>query len=143
MPQDRESGAAAAKWGLQTARRLAIALAATDLRANSNQCSIQNRRVALKTAREKTTKVGVTYAMLDRVEEVLGAWEVGPDRFEIWALSAKAFKRLMEPSHSRGPSAGKIGLVSKRDFQAEGELRTTVRLPGAPPTAATERQERQ
>ena len=120
MAQDSTSGAAAARWGRVTGQRIAAKLGGTPVSRQANEFVINGRRVAVKTARARTLSVGVTYLVLARVDDVYGAWEVAPDAFEIWSLTAPAFKEHMRATASRGPSAGRVGIVNRKTFEANG-----------------------
>ena len=67
--------------------------------------------------------------MLARVKKVLGAFEEDDGRFRVMALSPEDFRRNMRPTRSTGPSAGRVGIVSKTAFERVGRLVKLVRLP--------------
>lgn len=117
MPQDTESGSQASRWGRETARRIATVLGATDLAPNSNQCVLNRQRAVIKCAAPATTSVGVTYRMLDRIDLVVGAFQIDADIFELWSLTPEQYKGAMRDTASKGPSAGRVGIVRKADFE--------------------------
>ena len=127
MVQDRESGAAAAAWGRETAIRVGRALGATPTSSTSNEFSFHDRRIVIKMAHENTTSVGVTYHMLERLDDVLAAWEVSSGEFDVWSLPARTFAQHVRDSRSRG-GAGKVGLVTRRVFEELGQRVKTVRI---------------
>jgi hypothetical protein len=45
MPQDRLTGAAANRWGRETAKKVAIALGVAPPQGNSNECFLHGERV--------------------------------------------------------------------------------------------------
>lgn len=120
MSQDRASGAAADEWGRQTARELAQQLGATKRTLRSNECLLDGKRIVIKSAAPGTDSVGVTFKMLDRLDEVLGAFQRDDGAFDIWSLSPSVFREHMRDTRSRGASAGKVGLVKKDVFQSKG-----------------------
>jgi hypothetical protein len=64
MPQDRESGAEAVKYGLETPRKVAELLGASKIgRSNSNEYLLKNKRIVIKCARKNTKSVWVPYHM--------------------------------------------------------------------------------
>ena len=75
MPQDRFSGAKANRYGRQCAEQIAAALGAERMHNASNEYLHNGERVVIKCARIRTTAVGVTYQMLNRIAAVLGAFE--------------------------------------------------------------------
>jgi len=120
MSQDRESGAAAAKWGLDCGRRLAAVLGATRPTANSNACRLKGKRVVIKCAAVATDSVGVTFKMLEELEEIIGAFQLLDGSFDVWALTPAQYRQAMRDTASRGASAGKVGIVRKSFFERHG-----------------------
>jgi hypothetical protein len=127
VPQDRNSGAQAAEWGRATARKIAEALGARSTSTASNEATYNAKRVVIKTAHQSTTSVGVTYAMLKRLDEVIAAWEVSGNEFDVWCLPAEVFVKHTRDSRSR-LAAGKVGLVTRRVFEDLGRRIGTVRI---------------
>jgi hypothetical protein len=58
--------------------------------------------------------------MLERLDAVIGAFELENGEFEIWRLSPDIYRQEMTRTRSQGPSAGKVGIVKKRVFQEYG-----------------------
>jgi hypothetical protein len=124
MPQDKESGAEASRYGHECGERIAGALGTRLLSGASNECQFNGERVVIKCARRDTTKVGVSYNMLPKLDAVLGAFEDADGSYRVMRLPAQRCAPLMksEPTHSRGPSAGKVGMVNRAVFEHEGTL---------------------
>lgn len=121
MYQTRESGAKAARFGHDAAKKLAAKLGATKVSKTGNEFELDGRRICIKTARKKTSSVGVTYKMLERLDGVIGAFEDETNTFHLYEISPDKFSREMRETRSKGPSKGRVGLVSKRIFETEGE----------------------
>ncbi len=130
--QDQETGAAANRWGRETARALALRLGARMNGRTSNEATLEGRRVVIKCAAAGTNSVGVTYQMLDRIDEVVAAFQSADGAFVVRALSVPEFRAHLRPTRSLGPSAGKVGIVQRDAFEASGRMVSTLRLP--PPT---------
>jgi hypothetical protein len=128
MPQDQASGAAGNEFGRANAKRLAEALGATLTRPGTNEARWQGRLVALKSASQHTSSIGVTYLMLNRVDEVIAAFEQPDGTFDIFALSSAAFRSAMRPTRSKGPSAGRVGIVRRSVFEESGRHIGAIRL---------------
>jgi hypothetical protein len=128
MTQDRDSGAAANEFGRETAKKLAAALGARMTKPGSNEAMWDGKLVALKSAAPTTNMIGMTYKMLDRVEEVVAALQKGDGTFEVFALSAAAFKSAMRPTRSKGSSSGRVGVVRRSVFETTGRSVGTKRL---------------
>ncbi|WP_114861702.1 hypothetical protein [Azospirillum brasilense] len=122
MGQDQVSGMTANAFGRQMGRTIAAALGAEPLTNNGNEFSLDGNRVAIKCAKAKTTSVGVTHTMLDRLSEVIGAFETATGAYDLYALPAARFRECMRATRSTGPSAGKVGLVSRSVFLSEGRF---------------------
>lgn len=121
MPIDRQAAAQASDWGRATARKLAQTLGASLPSGNSNECTWEGQRIVIKCAAPKTTSVGVTYKMLDRLATVVGAFQVDGASFDIWTLPAADFRAHMRPTRSRGASSGKVGIVTRETFYLKGK----------------------
>ena len=132
MPQDRESGAAGNEFGRTTAPRIAKAIGATGVGSTGNEFRLDSKSVVIKCARPKTSSVGVTYKMLDRVEAVLGAFMGDNGVFDVYKITRADFEAHMRPSRSKGASAGKVALVARRTFFELGKRIAQVRLPDTP-----------
>ena len=120
MSQNSLSGAQASRWGLRCARVLAAQLGASNPQGNSNECELNGQRVVIKCAHLNTDSVGVSYLMLERLDAVIGAFEVENGEYEIWRLSPDIYRKEMKGTRSQGPSAGKVGIIKKRIFQEYG-----------------------
>jgi len=128
MPQDRDTGAAANEYGRATARRIATKIGATELQRSSNECRLDGERIVIKCARLVTPSTGVTYKMLDRLDGILGAFELDDGSYDLFLLGPDAFRENMSATQSRGASAGKVGMVTKNIFVQLGRSRGNVRL---------------
>ena len=122
MVQTQASGATANAWGHSTAHAIAKQLGTSLLRAGSNECELDGERIVLKCARPKTTSVGVTLKMLERLDAVIGAFQLEDGSFELWRLTREQYENHMRPTASKGTSAGKVGIVSRSAFRTEGRL---------------------
>lgn len=127
MAQDRNSGARANAWGRAKSKDIAFILGATETSRNSNECTIEGKRVVIKCAAIGNNKVGVPYKMLERIVEVIAAFERADGAFELMGISPSVFREAMTPTRSTGNSSGKVGVVHRRVFEAYAERRTTVR----------------
>lgn len=130
MPQDRDTGAEASRYGHDCGERLAAALGTQLLSATSNECMLNGERVVIKCARATTTKVGISYQMVQTLDAVLGAFEDATGSYRVLRLPAKRCANLMdaEPTASHGPSSGKVGMVRRAVFEQEGTLVAVVRI---------------
>lgn len=128
MPQDRESGAAANKYGRETARKIMKKLGTKPISSMSNECVLKGRLVAIKCSRKYTKCIGVSYLMLKRLKAVIGAFETENDYYDLYELSPRVFANNMRPTRSKGAAAGKVGLVTQSVFEAKGRFIKSIVL---------------
>lgn len=128
MPQDRESGRRAAKWGLETADAIAPILGAAKVRKGSNECIFEGRRVVIKCAHISNLYVGVLSEMLERVEMIIGAFERTDGAFDLRTLSRDEYRGLMRTSKSRSHVPNRGQQVRRADFETHGRFLRTVRI---------------
>ena len=130
MPQDKLSGLQASRYGKACARQIAEAIGAQMLGPKSNEAIWNGQRVVIHTAHRKTSSVGVLYHMIPRLEAVLGAFQDENGAYRIFRLPIERCVSAMEahPTHSRGPSAGRVGMISRRLFEREGQFIGTVQI---------------
>lgn len=128
MPQDKETGAAGNQFGRTTAPLIARAIGAQMLGTQSNEAELDGERIAIKCARAGTPSVGVSYLMLRRIGRVLGAFEQLNGSFCIYSLTVDEYSRAMTPTKSKGPSAGRVGLVRRAVFEAKGTKVATIHV---------------
>ena len=129
MGQDQDTGAAGDAFGRQTAPLIAKGIGAELIGTESNEARYRGARVVIKCAGPKTSSVGVTYMMLERLDKVIAAFQRKDGSFDVTALPAQVFKAEMRETRSRGASAGKVGLVSKKIFEDKGERLGKFRVP--------------
>ncbi len=129
MPQDRESGAQAVEYGLQTARKIAQKLDGRKIgNSRSNEYEVSGKKIVIKCARFNTNSVGVSYQMLDRVAAILGSFEVENGNYDIYELKPDIYRANMRPTRSTGSSAGRVGIVRKSIFLDQGKFLRCISL---------------
>jgi len=131
MTQDRVTGAAANEWGRTTARAIASKIGAVMKSRTSNEAALDSKKIVIKCAATNTDSVGVTFNMLDRLDSIIGAFQLDDGSFELWSLSAEKFREGMRDTRSKGSAAGKVGIVRKESFEKGGSILGRIRLDGA------------
>jgi len=121
MAQDRQSGAEANRFGRAQAVVIAKGIGAVMVRNGSNECLFRNERVVIKCARFATTKVGVSYKMLQNLDAVLGAFENSNGSYQVIRLSKNDYQAHMTPTRSKGPSSNRVGIVDRAVFERLGK----------------------
>ncbi|MFA5143298.1 MAG: hypothetical protein WC522_03905 [Candidatus Omnitrophota bacterium] len=128
MPQDRISGADADRYGSETARLIAKAIGAISISETSNEFELDNSKITIRCARKNTQNLGAPYKLLERVSAVIAALEQENGDYKLYEITPAKFKEKMRPTGSTGPSAGRVGLVSKSLFINEGKFIREVKL---------------
>lgn len=128
MAHDQTSGAVANRYGRDYAKRVAKALGAQMVRKGSNECVLNTARISIHCANVGNNRVGVTYDTLKRVSAVFGAFAVGGDYYKILSLPVNQYTANMTPTKSKGPSSGKVGVVTKKSFEALGSVVAQVQI---------------
>lgn len=121
MTQNRESGAQANQFGRELATKIMKLLGAERVKSGSNECILEGRVVSIHSARKATDSVGVTKLCLERLTSVVAAFEQEDGSFLLLELSADEFRKNARPTRSRGPSAGRVVLVSRTVFDKYGK----------------------
>ncbi|HEY0154025.1 MAG TPA: hypothetical protein VGB92_18575 [Longimicrobium sp.] len=119
MKQNRETGEAGRKFGLACGPRVAELLGARPLGGPSNECLWQGERVVVKCARGSNDTVGVLLGMLERIDAVVGVFEVGIDRFVILRMSVADYRAHMRERYRE--NAAPQGMMSRSKFLKIGQ----------------------
>jgi hypothetical protein len=118
--QNQESGAAAARWGMQTGPKIARKFNGTQIKKNTNIFFINGRSTAIKTAKPNTNIVGVYNTVRERVETIWGAFQLESGPFEIFEVSVDDWVSLAREPSKNNRNYGKLTLLRKQDFQNIG-----------------------
>jgi hypothetical protein len=113
MPQDAVSGARANEYGRECARLVAEKLGAVAVSRASNEFALDGHLITIRCAHNKTTKVGATYRMLDRVDAVVAAMETKDGSYDLYELSPSLYRMHMTDSKGEG----RVGLVTCSIFR--------------------------
>jgi hypothetical protein len=123
MPQSRETGAAANRYGKETAIRIAKRLKTKKLSNISNEVERDGKRAVIKCAHYGNIYIGVTTKMLERLDQIIAALENEFGKYELYVLPPKTFKKNMRIGFHKH-----IGLVHRKVFQEQGTFLTTLDL---------------
>lgn len=127
MVQTTQSGAAANTFGRETAPKIAREIGAAMTGPQSNEAILDGKHVVIKCAGKHTTSIGVTYTMLKKLDAVIGAFQHKTGAYQVFSLPAAVFAANARDSASAS-AHGRVGLVTKKVFEAEGKLIKVVRL---------------
>lgn len=108
MPQDQQSGAAAAEWDLATGQKVAEQLGATPLIHTSNECMLSGKRIVIKCAKPETDSVR---------SDIANARTLVP---RLWYISAARRELGLDDAENREhlhPFLGEVNLCRLTSFR--------------------------
>jgi|SRR5271165_1762403 len=134
MPQDRQSGLRASRYGKECARRIAAAIGAQMVGRKSNECTWNGQRAVIHCAHHNTSSIGVLYHMTPRLDAVLGAFQDESGAYRVMRLPIERCIPVMKakPTQSRGASAGRVGKIPRKILEGEGQLVAVVQIEEPP-----------
>jgi hypothetical protein len=123
MPQTRETGARASRFGHQNGTMIIAQLGGTNRKPGSNEFDLKGQRVSVHSAHyRRAQSVGVTRKSLKAIKSVLGAFQEKNGSYRILKLPADRFEKSSRPTASRGRSSGRVLIVKRLTFEEEGTL---------------------
>jgi predicted HNH restriction endonuclease len=126
--QNRKTGAAADKWGRETARYIASQIGAKMKKTGSNEATFRGKKVVIKCAAPATDRVGVTSEMLSTLDSVIAAFSADDGSFELWMLRASVI-RSQAPLRSRRKTSGAQRMIRKTLFVDQGKHLGSSKIP--------------
>lgn len=121
MPQDRESGDRARRWGYENAQKVASHLGATLINPRrSNEAIWNNRKILITSAHYGTPSIFVTIATLDRIDAIVASLQDKDSRFTLHELTPLWFQQNMRQSRSSG--GPHIMMVKCADVRSAGQI---------------------
>jgi HD superfamily phosphodiesterase len=121
MPQDRESGNKARRWGYENARNVAAHLGATLINpGRSNEAMWNHRRILIKSAHYGDPEIGATPATLDRVDAIVAALQDRDNAYSLYEITPAWFRQHMRQSRSSG--ASHVMMVRCTDVRGAGRM---------------------
>jgi hypothetical protein len=119
MPQDQESGAAAAKRGHLRAAGIARLLGAVKPKAGSNAVLWNGERAVIKSCRPGTSSIGITPGMEPELDSVLAAIEDKFGDVQIVRVAIADFRRVMYDGVAR-PGAEPLKMMRRAEIERLG-----------------------
>ena len=126
MPQTRETGEAARKYGHDMAGKVARYLGTRLLSEKSNEVELSGERLVIKCARKKTVQIGVTLTMLKRIDGIIAALEDKNEKYTLYKVSPQWYRGNMASSRSNSPSASRVMMVSCKAVRKTGRIITKM-----------------
>jgi hypothetical protein len=121
VPQDRESGDRARKWGYENARNVAAHLGATLINpGRSNEAMWNNRRILIKSAHYGDPEIGATPPTLNRVDAIVVALQDRDNAYTLYETTPAWFRQNMRQSRSSG--ASHVMMVKCVDVRSAGGI---------------------
>lgn len=122
MPQDRDSGDKARKWGFHMGEKVASFLGASLINPGlSNEAMWENRKILIKSAHYGVPEIGATSATLDRIDAIMAALEDQDKSYTIYEVVPAWFRQNMRPS--RSPRASHVMMVKCSRVREDGKMR--------------------
>jgi len=85
------------------------------------------KRIAIKCAHRNTPQIGLSLAMLGRVQNIITALEDKDGGYTLYQLDPRWYRAAMVPSRSNSPSAQTVMMVSCKEIRTVGQA--TGRMP--------------
>ena len=98
MPQNRETGRAAARFGRESFERVVEHLQAEAVAGRSNNASWDGKRINVKSARLGNTKIGATLNNLAWADSIIAAIQENNEYFGLYEVTSDWFRAQMRPS---------------------------------------------
>ena len=119
--QDQESGARASKWGHVTSRKIAEVIGAKEISKTSNEFELDGERVTIRCARPRTSSVGLTNAMRERIGGVIAAFQQNEGQFNLLRVSPDDWDKHCRKVTENHQNHGRVTLLSRSICQQIGE----------------------
>ncbi len=107
------TGARAGKWGHMTSRRIADKLGGKELSKTANEFDIDGKRVTIRCARPRTTSVGLTNAMAERIDEIIAAFQQDDGSFSLHRISPEDWYKHCRKVTENHQNHGRVTLLSR------------------------------
>jgi len=121
MPQTRETGDRARRWGYENAQNVAVHLGATLVKpGKSNEATWNNRRILIKSAHYGDPEIGATPATLNRIDAIVAALQDQDDAYTLYEITPSWFRENMRQSRSSG--ASHVMMVKRADVCSAGRI---------------------
>jgi hypothetical protein len=122
MPQSRETGARASHYGHQNGTAIIAYLRGANRKPGSNEFDLNGERVSVHSRHySRLQSIGVTRLCLKRISSVLAAFQEEDGSYRVLKLPVEQFVAYSKTTASRGPSSGRVLIVSKSTFENKGK----------------------
>ena len=123
MGQNQITGAAGDKYGREMARIVAKLLKTELLSNKSNEILLDEGLFVIKSARRKTTSIGITVKMLERLQGIIIAFENDDMGYTLYKVNLKETPPLqMVSSQSNSQKKNKVIKISRKTVQKYGGI---------------------
>jgi len=129
MGQTRETGAAANKYGHTMARKIAHYLGTQLLSNKSNEIEFLGERLVIKCAHKNVPEIGVSLAMLKRIDGIIAVLEDKNEKYTLYKVSPQWYRGNMKSSRSKSPSASKVMMVPCKAVRETGRIIKKISCP--------------
>lgn len=123
MLQNQITGSEAVGYGYRMAKIVAKFLDTDLLSAKSNEILLNGELFVIKSARRKTSSIGITVNMLRRLQGIIAAFENNDGGYTLYKVELKRKPPLqMDLSKSSGHKKSKVIKISRKSIKKYGVL---------------------
>ena len=126
MVQNQITGSAGNNFGREMARIVAKFLDTNLLSAKSNEIILDGKLFVIKSARRKTSSIGITEKMFNRLQGIIVALETDNGKYTLYKVDLKNNPPLqMRFSKSSGHIKNRVIQISRKSIQKCGLISFT------------------
>jgi len=127
MEQNQITGAKAVERGFKMARIVAKFLDTDLLSTKSNEIILDGKLFVIKSARRKTSSIGITEKMFDRLQGTIVALETDNGKYTLYEVDLKNNPPLqMCFSKSSGHIKNRVIQISRKSIQKYGRVMENI-----------------
>ena len=125
--QDQITGAEAAKWGHETAPKIAAALGFERVSDTGNEFRDKDgKTLSIRCARRKNSKFGLVHTMRDRIDYVIAAYVNEDGRTELYRISVEQWMKRSRPGSSGTAGSLTQTQMTLRDLEKFGRRMDSI-----------------
>lgn len=127
MVQNQITGLAGYEFGQEMAKIVAKFLDTNLLSAKSNEIILDGELFIIKSAHRKTSSIGITVNMLNRLQGIIVAFETDNGKYTLYKVDLKNNPPLqMVFSQSSGHTKNRVIKISRKSIQKYGATIGTI-----------------
>ncbi len=108
-----KKGARAGRWGHVTSRKIAGILGGTELSKTANEFDINGQRMTIRCARPRTSSVGLTNTMAQRIDGIIAAFQHSDGHFTLYRIAPDDWDRHCRKVTENHQNHGRVTLLAR------------------------------